>query len=139
MIRIPVLFALFAVLALFASTCFFISYAGANVTGSLNSSINSTKEFITLVNQSAYLIFYPNLTAAYSYLNKAENMSTKDPQNASSLLAKARSNAEEQLNTIYKYRTDSVVLLSIIGIILAFLIYFYMRPLKTKRNIRKRE
>ncbi|MCL5117468.1 MAG: hypothetical protein M1124_01400 [Candidatus Marsarchaeota archaeon] len=97
----------------------------------INSSINQTREYIQTVNRSAYLIFYPNLSLAQSYLNKSisiqSNAIIPDQQKAadiSSFLAKARLSAYEQQVNIYKYRAISFKVLIIALIIILFVLYF---------------
>ncbi len=93
--------------------------------------INSTSSFIKMVNQSGYLIFYPNLNVAYGYLNLAKEQSQKNVSYSYMLLAMARDSAQSQLNMIGQYKTESLYVLIISAAILAVVLYFLMIPRKT--------
>lgn len=94
----------------------------------IGAAINSTRSYVDKVNQSAYLVFYPNLTAAYGYINDAANVSHTNPAYAYALLGKAMSSAEQQLNLINRYRTESFYTLAAVSIILAILLNRLMKP-----------
>jgi len=127
----------FFVLAL-AGTMLMQSADAVTANTSISASINSTESYINMVNKSEYIIFYPNMTSAYRYLSMAKNASKTNPQYAMVLLNEARLSAEAQLVSVYKYRTLSVAVLAITGIILAIIIYWYMRPVaKNKSKSRK--
>ncbi len=96
--------------------------------GDLGSAINSTASFINMVNQSGYLIFYPNLTQAYSYLNLAKQDSQSNPGYSYLLLTRAKASAQAELNSIDQYRSDSLYILVIFAILLAILLYLLMMP-----------
>lgn len=99
--------------------------------------INSTAAFINRVNQSGYLVFYPNLTGAYANLNLAKNESQVNPPFAYQLLAKARSSAQSQEDAINQYKGDSLYVLVILAILLVILLYLLMKPIKSSRRSRK--
>ncbi len=98
---------------------------------SINNSINQTREYIQTVNRSAYLIFYPNLSLAQSYLNKSISLqsnaiipSQEKAVEIPSLLAKAKQSAYQQQINIYKYRAISFKVLVIALIITLVVLYF---------------
>lgn len=88
-----------------------------------NQTINQTISYITAVNQSAYLIFYPNLTAAYSYINKAQKLSVSSPDGAVSYANLAYSSAQSQYEQLGAYRTESLIAMLFVAAV--FLIWTY--------------
>jgi hypothetical protein len=105
---------------------------------SINNSINSTAAFINNVNQSGYLIFYPNLSAAYNYLQLAkENAISGNVTYSYILLARAKQSAQVELESMDKYKTDSLYLLIASTIVLAIILYMLMMP-KEKGKAKKR-
>ncbi|MGC8647628.1 MAG: hypothetical protein ACP5SA_02285 [Candidatus Micrarchaeia archaeon] len=131
-------------LALACASAVFLGFASAQAqpqnatTYNISAEINMTERYINMVNKSAYIIFYPNLTSAYSYLEKAENISRSDPAYASELLYDARRSAGEQLASIYRYRNESVLALSVVAVILAIALYWYMRPVTKAKKAKRR-
>ncbi len=100
--------------------------------------INSTLAYVNMVNQSAYVVFYPNMTAAYGYISKAENVSRTDPAYARSLLAQAMGSAQQQLDRISQYRTDSVLVLAVVAVALVVLLNRLMRVRRGKTGRRQK-
>ncbi|MGC8586560.1 MAG: hypothetical protein ACP5K5_03400 [Candidatus Micrarchaeia archaeon] len=132
-------------LALACASAVFLGFASAQAqphqnttTYNISTEINMTERYINMVNKSAYIIFYPNLTSAYSYLEKAKNISRSDPAYASELLYDARRSAGEQLASIYRYRNESVLALSVVAVILAIALYWYMRPVTKAKKAKRR-
>jgi hypothetical protein len=99
---------------------------------SISNQINATAAYISLVNKSAYIIFYPNLSSAYYYLSKAKNLSTSDPAGAEAMLQKARASAAAQLYSMYKYRSKAVAVLVVTALVLAIALYMFAKPVKGK-------
>jgi predicted PurR-regulated permease PerM len=117
----------------------FMHAQGASIsTLNMTETINSTATYINTVNQSGYLVFYPNLVQAYGYLNQAKNQSQTNPQYAYLLLAKARSSAQSQEAQIDQYKTDSLYVLIALAFILVISVYLLMRPYKPVKGARKR-
>jgi hypothetical protein len=107
------------------------SISGANI----NSSISSTAAFINKVNQSGYLIFYPNLTAAYNYLQLAkENSQSGNITSSYILLAKAQQSAQLQLDSMDQYKSDSLYILIVSSILLAIILYMLMITKKSPKG-----
>ena len=50
--------------------------------GYANATMARVSAYVESVNESGYLIFYPNLTQAYSYLDKAQAAYNKSPEAA---------------------------------------------------------
>ena len=107
-------------------------------TGSIGAEINSTIDYVNMVNESAYLVFYPNLTASYNYIGSAENVSRTNPTYARALLGMAMGSAKQQLNAIDAYKSGSLFVLAIATIVVAVLLNRLMRPGKGKINRRQR-
>ena len=118
-------------LLLFSS---FFMYSAFSQSGNLTAAINRTTAYVNEVNQSAYLIFYPHLTSAYNYISNATNISRTDPAYAYALLAEAMSSAQQELNRINSYRTDSFYALAVISTILAIALYVMMQPRTVVKN-----
>jgi len=129
--------ALFAMLSLYGTA--YSQQAAINSTN-INASINATAAYINKVNQSGYLIFYPNLQQAYRYLGLARNISPANASAAYYLLTQARQSAASQEASIKGYETYSLYVLLAAFALLAVLLYALMRPYKptTKRRRAKR-
>ena len=115
-------------LSLFASAALPQGYNVSN-------EINSTLAYVDKVNQSAYLIFYPDLAPAYGYIDNAINVSQTNPSYAEMLLSEARSSAGQQLDLIDRYRSVSFYALAIISLLLVFLLYRFMKYGKGRRRL----
>lgn len=129
-------------MALLAMLIFYIPSAQAQNTSisniSINKSINDTASYINSVNQSGYLIFYPNMTGAYNYLQLARNESSINPQYSYLLLSKARGSASEQQEMIDRYKKDSLYALVLSSIILVFMLYVLMKPSRGSAKRRRK-
>jgi hypothetical protein len=95
-----------------------------------NSTINSTANYIETINQSGYLLFYPNLSKAYSYLEKARSIYTKSPSAAVAYANQAEASAREQYATIGQYRLYSLVAAAIFTIAMGAILYLFMIPVR---------
>lgn len=117
-------------MALFAMLLFSANASGIYNNSNLTSAINGTQQLIESVNQSAYIVFYPNLTAAYNYLQQARNQT--NAANVYLLLSKAKASALQQQARINQYRDVSLFVLSAILVVLCLILYIFMRPYKRK-------
>ncbi|HIH49882.1 MAG: hypothetical protein ABSE71_01130 [Candidatus Micrarchaeaceae archaeon] len=97
-----------------------------------SAAINSTASYVNSINQSSYLIFYPNLTGAYNYLNMARNESQTNLTYTYLLLGKARASAQVQQQILLKYQQLSLLIIIVLAVFLAALLYFFMRPRSRK-------
>ncbi len=97
----------------------------------LGTAINSTYSYINSVNESSYLIFYPNLTAAYHFISLAGNATNQD--SAYALLNEARSSAMEQETRINYYKAVSAYVLAASTIGLVALLALLMRRMPARR------
>ncbi len=112
---------------------FLASYAHSQ-SASMNASINSTTAYIEQVNESSYLVYYPNLTTAYSDLGKAINASKTNETEAAALLVQARQSAQAAQARVEAHKPSSFAILVGIGIIVAALLYMFMRPVRDRQR-----
>jgi hypothetical protein len=126
-------------LAALLALLFYGTAVGAQSSNNSNISaaINSTSSYIQ-VNQSSYLIFYPNLTAAYNYLGMAKNESQLNQDYALSLLSKADQSAKTQQGLILRYQDASAYALAVLAVFLTAVLYVFMRPSKKRKSSSKR-
>ena len=96
--------------------------------------VANAANYVNAVNDSGYLIFYPNLTQAYSYLNTSYNLLKASPSGAVFYATLARSSAEAQYNAISYYRNVSLVVMVAITAIIAGFLYLFMRPMNIKKR-----
>ena len=92
--------------------------------------INETANYINLVNESSYFIFYPSLSEAYAYMNNATKFCNTSPVLAVSYALKARQIALQEEDKLNSYRLISLIFMLIFTIIMLFLLYFYMKPVR---------
>ena len=128
-----ILLVLFAsVLLLLPSVTAATSQASAAATAS--SVYNAALSYISYVNQSSYLLFYPNLTTAYLDLNKSSGLLTSDPSNAIVYANAARQSAAQQYSRMAYYKCYSGIAVLAFTLVVAAMIYFYMQPVKRGRR-----
>ncbi len=99
------------------------AYSNAAALQSFNASFNSTLGYLTMVNQSSYLVFYPNLNKAYNLTYTAKKIYKEDPQLAYMDLSEAKTLAAGQLAYINRYQNVSFIALAVITVITAYLLY----------------
>ncbi len=137
--RLPLLFFVFFLLAgggALAHAYNFTLPRGAP--SNFSATFNSTLSYISTVNRSAYLVFYPNLTAAYGELYMArENYSTDAPL-AYSHIANARTDAASQLARIDSYRPLALGAMVVLSAAAAAWLYVVMRRYRGVAKGRKR-
>lgn len=128
-------------MALLAALLFYGSMAGAqgvNNSSNMTTAINSTLQYVNKVNQSSYLVFYPDLTTAYNYISLAKNESSFNSTYAYYLLAQARQSAASQEAKIYQYKQISLYVAIALAIVLAVILYLFMQPYKPLARSKKR-
>jgi len=99
-----------------------------------NQIINSTSTYIDSVNQSGYLVFYPNLTQAYSYLDMAEKNYTVSPDRAVSYANNATASAMRQYQLISEQRAASFVVMAVLTVVTAVAVFRSMRNVRQKKR-----
>ena len=90
---------------------------------SINVSINKTEALLSIANRSSYLVFYPNLAKPYSYLAKAKSIAKEDPGLATTLLAMADNDTQQQIAHLNSYRYGSLWVMIILTLISAYALY----------------
>ncbi len=120
-------------LALLSST---VLSSGAYLNGATNitAAINSTRQYLDRINESAYLVFYPNLNYAYNALNESMNVSHTNVTKAFALLQLATASAANAQNRLYQYSTMSFYVLAIVSVALAIMLYSLMKKSNKKRR-----
>ncbi len=118
---------IFRFAAIFAIFLLLLPFAEAT-NSSVNPIISNAEQAISIANMSAYLIFAPNLTSSYSYLNEAiiSNNSSK----ASFLAMQAINSAISEVHKVDSYRATSIVIIGLFAIALFALLYVYSKPIK---------
>ena len=117
-------FAFLLLISLFSILYSQSSIATTNYTSAYaNHTINQTLGYINQVNESGYLIFYPNLASAYAYIQKAQQSATTSPDTAILYAGMATTQAQAEYSRISGYKTLSfwiMVFLSLISLIWLF-------------------
>ncbi len=113
-------------LTLFAATPLNSSQSEAN------STFNNASAYVSYVNESSYLVFYPDLSAAYADLNKSANTILSSPQESMSYANDARQSAMLQYERINSYRYYSAAAMVVFTAAIAAILYFYMQPVKRR-------
>ncbi len=131
----PLLFlACFACLALQAGAQTF----GSNDTKAYaNTTIHNALNVINAVNESGYLIFYPNLTQAYADINQSMALYNNSPSAAVVLANKASLEADNQYMQISTYRQESIVVMLALTAVFAYAVMRVVTPVSAKRKQKK--
>ena len=81
------------------------------------------------MNESGYLIFYPNLTRAYALVKEANTIaSSNNTTQVFSLLQEARASAQDQENAIAANKTYAALVMIALVAAASYIMYFVMRP-----------
>jgi hypothetical protein len=96
--------------------------------------ISNATAYLTTVNESAYLIFYPKLKQAYSYLNTSQLLLNSSPNASVEYANLAVASARSAYENINVYRDASVVVATILTVITALFLYRFMKPVKKTRS-----
>ncbi len=125
-----------AAFALLFSFLIFSASASASAlfSNSSNASllISNAKRVLQEVNQSAYLVFSPNLTSAYHYLSLAENASTI--QLSSKFANLSITSALKQKSALDGYKQKSFAIMLVLTALFALLLYLCMKPIKSQKR-----
>lgn len=132
------------VVALFALALFYeasavspLSYGASIGSGNYTASsakafIDSASAYINSINQSGYLIFMPNLTASYKYLDEAKSTYNTSPDTAVIYANKAIESAKLSYMQISYYKSYSFVVLVVFTVAIGALLYKLMKPIKRR-------
>ncbi|MDE1851900.1 MAG: hypothetical protein KGH69_04410 [Candidatus Micrarchaeota archaeon] len=99
-----------------------------------NLTISNVSSYITMVNSSAYLIFQPNMTVAYSYLNKSKSIVVTSPNQAVVYANLALGAGKAEYSRISYYRTISIPIMVAFTCAIALLLYRFMRPVNSRKR-----
>ena len=99
-----------------------------------NLTLASASAYVDSVNQSAYLIFYPNLTQAYAYLGKAKATYNTSPASSVLYAQEARSSAMAQYLAISGYRKMSFAVMAALTVASAAAVLVSMRKATGSRS-----
>ena len=109
----------------------FAQQSGSNYTqGYANATISRASSYVESVNESGYLIFYPNLTQAYVYLNKAQAAYIRSPDQAVAYANEAQASAAQQYSDIGEYRYAAFAAMAAITVISAAVVAASMRKVR---------
>lgn len=103
-----------------------------------NNSVSSAAYFLQQVNESGYLIFYPNLTQAYANLAMAQSLYNRSPASAIIYANKAVTEANAEYARISDYRDESMVVMAAFTIVFVLLLARVMRPARAARKRRSK-
>ena len=101
-----------------------------------NQTLAQASLYIQNVNESGYLIFTPNLTLAYRYLNMGYAIYNVSPNTAVFYAQQAEQAAQQQYGNISYYRSESVPVLFVFTIALAVILIRIMTPVKNRKQRR---
>lgn len=79
-----------------------------------------------MINQSGYLIFNPNLSQAYAYLNRAQQTINSSPDASVSYSYAAESSANDSFQNIRNYAQYAFAVMFMIALFFGILLYFLM-------------
>ena len=99
-----------------------------------NQTVSNAAYYISQVNESSYLAFYPNLTQAYADLFKAESTYNTSPATAVIYANKAMSEAASEYARIGSYRSESIIAMAALTAVFAILIWRSARRVKRQRG-----
>jgi hypothetical protein len=96
-----------------------------------NATITKAEGYVNLINQSSYIIFRPNLTAAYHYLNLSIEAYNKSDGTLSIRYASlAQQSAESAYSQISAYKYDSAAAMVAFTLFIGVILYIHMKPIR---------
>ncbi len=98
-----------------------------------NQTVSNAAYYLSQVNESGYLIFYPNLTQAYANLFKAESTYNTSPATAVVYANEAVSEAADEYARISSYRAESIIVMAASTIVLILLLGRVARQVKRQK------
>ena len=108
-----------------------------NYTAYANQTLVNATAQVNAVNESGYLIFYPNLTSAYADLQGAQEALNTSPTTTVALANRAVSEADAQYRLTGTYRNASAAIMVAFVLALALVLGKVMRPAKRSRRNRR--
>ncbi len=89
---------------------------------------SQAESYINSVNQSSYLIFSPNLSAAYSYLGRAQELQNSSPTLAISYAQLATTQASIAYGQISSYKKYAALITLFLTAWVGAILYVLMKP-----------
>ena len=99
-----------------------------------NETVANAAYYIQQVNESSYLIFYPNLTKAYADLFKAESVYNTSPSVAVVYANKAATEASHEYARISAYRDESFAAMAAVTVLFVVLLSLVSRRVDRHRK-----
>ena len=127
--RFRIIFYALALISLLG-TAYSESFGAQNYTPlQANAIIANATDYVNLINSSSYLVFNPNLTLSYMYLNQAASIYQNSPSVAVVYAYKAESSAQQQYSVIQTYKTGSTYAVAALALICVAILYALMKPI----------
>ncbi len=95
-----------------------------------NATIAKVKAYVDMLNTSGYLVFSPNLTLAYKYLQMAEKAENTSPERAIAYAQLAYNEATRAYAKLDQYRAGSAIVMLALTIAFAAILYRIMKKQK---------
>lgn len=96
-----------------------------------NLSINEAEAYINKVNQSSFLIFHPNLSAAYGYLRDARYAAANDSFGSAVIYSEeAQMAASDAYLKMIPYRAEAFVGIVAFTVAVGLVLYRFMTPVR---------
>ncbi|MGC8629075.1 MAG: hypothetical protein ACP5T4_02595 [Candidatus Micrarchaeia archaeon] len=100
-----------------------------------NATLAKAKAYVQLINESGFLVFYPNLSPSYAYLTKAEKVLNKSPSESIAYADLAVDEAKKSYENLNKYRVWSFIIMVLLTIAIGILLFALMgKPAKRPKN-----
>jgi predicted PurR-regulated permease PerM len=103
-----------------------------------NQIITNATKYISSINQSGYLIFYPNLTQAYKDLTLANQFHNSSPDTSITYALMAKNEASIAYTKIISYKIESLTIMIIAALISLVVLYLFMKPVNINENSKKK-
>ena len=93
-----------------------------------NQTLAGAADFVNLVNESGYLVFYPNLTQAYADLGRAGQFLNTSPSSSIVYANKAAAEAMAQYQIISRNRQTAAIVMLAISLLSGLALYRLSKP-----------
>ncbi len=103
-----------------------------------NETLTKAEAYVQTINESGFLIFYPNLKQAYASLTMAQKLLNKSPTQSIEYSLKAEAQAKEAYEELNKYRVGSSLVMLVLtvafGILLAYIIRKHNPSIRSEKG-----
>jgi hypothetical protein len=127
---------IFALLFIFAAQLYLVAQSAGQshyTAAQANQTLSNATAYVSIINESGYLVFYPNLAQAYSYLNESRQALNSSPSNSIVYADLALASAKSSYQKIGTYRGISLLGTMVFTIIVGLILYRFMKPVGKKR------